>query len=151
VAAVKNERRTTTFGLRLRHFLCFFSIAPTAPYGSAFPVSLGATPVSRPPGLSHTIRHCHSLRLLTPLHADASYGVFAYLRPLILLARLRCRPWGPDSLLRTPAPWARRMSWRCGLGTQVVFLYLATPSSFLPLDLMSWFNDTLLIRSRPAP
>jgi hypothetical protein len=30
-----------------------------------------------------------------------------------------------------------------GLGTQVVFLYLARPSSFLPsLDLLSWFNDT---------
>jgi hypothetical protein len=35
-------------------------------------------------------------------------------------------------LLRT-----RRMSWRCGLGTQVVFLYLAAPSTLLPLDLLS--------------
>jgi hypothetical protein len=37
------------------------------------------------------------------------------------------------TLLRTPASWAWRMSWRCGLGTQVVFLYLATPSSFFLL------------------
>ena len=33
----------------------------------------------------------------------------------------------------TLAPWARHMSWQCGLGTQVVFLYLATPSSFFLL------------------
>ena len=30
-----------------------------------------------------------------------------------------------------------RRSWRCGLGAEVVFLCLATPSSFLPLDLLS--------------
>jgi hypothetical protein len=37
---------------------------------------------------------------------------------------------------KVPEAW--RMSWRRGLGTQVVFLQLATPSSSLPsLDLMS--------------
>jgi hypothetical protein len=57
--------------------------------------------------------------------------------------RCRFRFSSPDQasrhlVLRTAASWARRMSWRCGLGTQVVFLCLATPSSFLPsLDLLS--------------
>jgi hypothetical protein len=34
------------------------------------------------------------------------------------------------------ASWARRMSWRCGLGTQVVLLYLV---ALLPLPLFFRF------------
>ena len=40
----------------------------------------------------------------------------------------------------TPAPWAWRMSWRCGLGTQVVF-FVASHAVFLS----SFFRFVVLV------
>jgi hypothetical protein len=44
-------------------------------------------------------------------------------------------------LLRTPASWAWRMSWRCGLGTGCLFVSSHAVFLLPSLDLWSWFND----------